>query len=277
MKRPDVPEAQYQIKLSRFPFGTNFRYKAMLDKHYKNHSGTKKFTSVNYCFREQRFNTKGGHYKNGNDSFTIALKDFDVNGFYNESCVDMYYVGPYKDEVNIDDLMDMVPNEGKTAFEWNEKKYVLKSVDPLGKTITIERNDNAILTNKLEVGKKVPKFTFKNTLREEVKFKKYKKAPVFLYFWEEDALTEEDTVYLNKIHNELKDKIQLVTLNHGDKPKNVLIFQFYDKIKWPIGFSTSAITELYFVEEVNRGFYIDRGLKLINDRMTPKELYDMLK
>lgn len=275
--RPDFPKAKYEVKISRFPFNQNPGYRRMLDKHYKQHSGTKKFTSVNYSFREQRFNTRGANYKSGNDSFTIAIKDYDVNGFYNESCSDMLYVGAYGERVDLDHLFNIVPNVQKTAFEWNGKKYSVLEIDPYGKFIRLKVNPNAVLSNQLEVGKKVPKFTFKNTAKEEVKIKSYRKKPVYIYFWEEESLTPEDTSYLRKIHEEFGNELGLITLNHGNKPKQVLIFEYFEKIKWPIGFSTAQIADLFFLEDVNRGYYLGKRLKLINDKINPKSMYELLK
>ncbi len=48
-----VKGATYAIKLSRFLYGENMAYKNLLTSHYKAHSGAKKFTNINYCFREQ--------------------------------------------------------------------------------------------------------------------------------------------------------------------------------------------------------------------------------
>jgi hypothetical protein len=275
--RPDFPEAKYELKISRFPFHQNPGYRRMLDKHYKQHSGTKQFTSVNYSFREQRYNTRGADFKSGNDSFTIAIKDFDVNGFYNESCVDMLYVGAYQERVDLDHLFNILPDVDKTAFEWNGKKYSIVEIDPYGRYIRLKVDPDAVLSNKLEVGKKVPKFTFKNTEKEEVKLRSYRKKPVYIYFWEEESLTAEDTLYLHKIYKEFGDEIGLITLNHGDKPKQVLIFEYFEKISWPIGFSTAQIADQFFLEDVNRGYYLGKKLKLIDDKIGPKEMYELLQ
>jgi hypothetical protein len=78
---------------------------------------------------------------------------------------------------------------------------------------------------------------------------------------------------LSKIAKEFPNDIHVIALNHGDEPKMVLIMEYYDKIVWPIGFSTKNIAAKYFLEEVPRGYLADKKRKLINDQIRPEEVY----
>ncbi|MBT8326930.1 MAG: peroxiredoxin family protein [Bacteroidia bacterium] len=273
----DIPEAKYAIKLTRFKYGENVAYKNLLSKHYRNHSGKKRFTDINYCFREQRYNCIAAHYKSDVDSFTIGIKDMNVNGIYNESCIDKLYVGPYKREIVAEDLFDLTPTINKNAFEWNGKKYRFESIETTGSFIEITEDDKATLSNKLEIGKKAPNFEYFNVLNVKHQLKEFKKKEVYLFFWDKDNLTSEDTLYLSKIDQEYKETLKLITLNHGDEPKQVRIMFYYDKIKWPVGYSNSEIGSMYFLEDVNRGYYLGKKRKLKNDKLTPKEMYEILQ
>ncbi len=276
LENSQIPEAKYAIKLTRFKYGENVAYKNLLSKHYRSHSGKKEFTDINYCFREQRFNCIAAHYKSEKDSFTIGIKDMNVNGIYNESCIDMLYVGPYKEEIKAKDLFDLTPTINKNAFEWNGKKYRFESIETTGAFIEITEDNNATLTNKLEVGKKTPNFEYFNVLNVKHQLKEYKRKEVYLFFWDKDNLSEEDTLYLGKLNREFSETLKLITLNHGDEPKQVRIIYYYDKIQWPVGYSNSEIGNMYFLEDVNRGYYLGKRRKLKNDKISPKEMYELL-
>ncbi len=273
LRNKDIPEATYGIRLSRFKYGENVRYKNLLTSHYRAHSGSKLFTDINYCYRVQRYNCIAAHYKTATDSFTIGIKDMNVNGIYNESCNDMLYVGQYKSQIASDKLFNLTPTINKNAFEWNGKKYRFVSIETTGAYVEIEEDPNAVLTNKLETGRKVPNFEYFNVFNAKYELKDYKKQEVYLYFWDKESLSAEDTLYLGKIHYEFNGRIKLITLNHGDEPKQVRIIFYYDKIKWPMGYSNSEIGSSFFLEDVPRGFYLGQKRKLINDRITPKEMY----
>lgn len=275
LENSTVPGATYAIKLSRFKYGENVRYKNLLTEHYKTHSGSKIFTDINYCFREQRYNSVAGHYKSETDSFTIGIKDMNVNGVYNESCGDQLYVGPYKSQIVSDDLFNIVPTISNNAFEWNGKKYKLVSIETTGSYLEIKEDPNAQLSNKLEIGKKTPNFSYVNVLNKKHQLKEYKKQEVFLFFWDKESMSSEDTSYLNKLNKEFPD-LKLMALNYGDEPKQVKIIYFYDRVQYPMGYANSEIAAKYFLEDVSRGYYLGKRCKLKDDNITPKEMYERL-
>jgi len=276
LENSSVPGAKYAIKLTRFKYGENVRYKNLLTEHYKAHSGKKEFTNINYCYREQRYNSVIAHYNNGTDSFSIGIKDQNVNGTYNESCTDKLWVGQYKHTITSDDVFDMVPTISKNAFEWNGKKYKIISIETTGAYIELEEDKDAKLTNKLEIGKKVPNFSYINVLNKKHELKEYKKQQVFIFFWDKETMSNEDTTYLNKLHKEYNSELKIITLNHGDKPKQVKITFYYDKIEWPMGYSNSDIARKFYLEDVTRGYYLGKRCVLKDDRISPKEMYEFL-
>ncbi len=275
LENSTIPGATYAIKLSRFKYGENVRYKNLLTEHYKTHSGSKIFTDINYCYREQRYNSVAGHYKSGTDSFTVGIKDMNVNGVYNESCGDQLYVGPYKSQIVSDELFNIVPNISNTAFEWNGKKYKVESIETTGSYIVIKEDANAQLSNKLEIGKKTPNFSYVNVLNKKHELKEYRKREIFIYFWDKETLSSEDTTYLNKLHSEFPE-LKILALNYGDEPKQVKIIYFYDRVKYPMGYANSEIASKYFLEDVSRGYYLGKRCKLKDDNITPKEMYELL-
>ncbi len=271
-----IPGATYAIRLSRFKYGENIRYKNLLTEHYKAHSGNKIFTDINYCFREQRYNSVSGNFKSPTDSFTIGIKDVNVNGVYNESCTDLLYVGPYKSQISSNQLFNISPKLSNTTFEWNAKKYKLLSIETTGSYLEIEEDPTAELSEKLVLGKKTPNFSYLNVLNKKHQLKEYRRQEIFLFFWDKKSLSSEDTLYLNKLHREYPN-LKILALNHGDEPKQVKIIYYYDQIQYPMGYSNSEIGLKYFLEDVPRGYYLGKRCRLKNNNISPKQMYATLR
>ena len=269
--------AKHWVQISRIEYGQNEKYHILLRDHFVKHSGTKKFSNINFCFREQRLNTIGGRYTMGNDSFIIALKDMNNNGIFNESCMDKVYIGSVNDAVNTDEMSYVLPKFNDIYFEWNKKRYRVLNIEPSGSFIDLEELDSAVLTKKLEIGKKVPAFSFVNMKNEKEEIKSYKKRPTYIFFWDKSKITKEDTMYVRKIFEEYGDEIQIITLNHGDAPRSVRIIQYYDQVKWPMAFSSYQIGKIFFLEDLPRGYYLGKKLRLQQDDVSPKEMYDILQ
>lgn len=277
LRNLQIPEAVYRVKVSRFKYGENEAYMRLVREHYKKHSGNKVFTDVIHSYREQRYNTRSGIYRNGNDSFLIALKDHNVDGIYNESCTDQIYVGAIGEPIGIDGYFDLVPDLQKTTFEWNGKKYQLHALESNGNFIEIAENPDARLSNRLEAGKKVPIFSYLDVLNEKQNLKTWKRNWVYLWFWDKESINAADTSAMRILVEKYGNQLQVLALNHGDDPKQVRIIYWYDKVKWPIGFSTGAIARDYFMEEAPRGYLIGPRFRLKNDRISPSELLEKLE
>lgn len=268
--------AEHFVKISRIEYGHNVAYKRMLTEHYKKHSGRKVFTNINYCYREQRYNTLAGTYRSGTDSFTIALKDMNNNGLFNESCIDKFYVGSANDQVQTDVMSLILPNTEDIFFEWNKKRYQLRSIKPDGSSVSFAQAEEAELSKKLRIGKKLPKFSFVNLQNERISIKEYKKKPTYIFFWDLENISDTDTAYLGKIHREFGDRISIITLNHGDEPKKVRMMHYYDEIQWPMAFSSTAIGRAFYVESLPAGCLTRKRLKLEKYPITPKQVYEQL-
>jgi len=277
LKNTSAPEARYTFKLTRFNYGENIPYKNLLTEHYTAHSGNKKFTKINYCYREQRYNVAVAHYTNKTDSFTLGIKDMNVNGLYNDGCVDKLYIGPYKSQVISDELKIIKPIIRDNTFEWSGKTYRITQIESYGKYIEFYEDQSLESNSQLKLGKKTPNFTYFNVFNMKHELKEFKKQEVYLFFWDKLTISDEDKLYLSLLNNEFSDRIKLITLNHGDQPKQVKIMFYYDKIDWPVGFSHAEIASQYFLENVPRGYYLGKHRKLINDKISPKELYQLIK
>ena len=98
-----------------------------------------------------------------------------------------------------------------------------------------------------------------------------------MFFWDLETISAADTNYLGRLHREFGDRISIITLNHGDEPKKVRMMHYYDEIKWPMAFSSTAIGRAFFVESLPVGYLTRKRLKLDRYPLTPKEVYELLK
>ena len=84
-------------------------------------------------------------------------------------------------KIHTEEMALILPEISDVYFEWNKKRYRLKSVDPTGSDITFEEINNPILTKQLEVGKRLPEFSFINIENQKEEIKKYKKRPTYIF------------------------------------------------------------------------------------------------
>ena len=274
MANVEDSNAVYAIKLSRFKYNENVQYKRMLDEHYRTHSGNKTFTKVNYSYREQRYNSRMARFKSETDSFAIGLKDMDVNGMYADAGTDQFYIGSYHSDMQSDLLIEL--EEGVNSFEWNGKRYDMVHIDPAGTYLELRIDSTARIKNQLKLGRSTPDFEYVNILNDKHMLSEFKHTEVYLYFWQIDLMSEEDVLYLNKLSKEFEGQLEVVALNHGDKPRNVRIEYYYAKYAFPVAYSTSDIGELYQLQDIPRGYYLGKRCKLKNDKISPKALYELL-
>jgi len=270
-------EASHRIRLSRIRYGKNLAYKSLLTDHFKKNSGDKIFTNINYCYREQRLNTLAGEYVSETDSFRVAIKDMNVNGLFNESCKDRFYIGGLHEQIMTEDMLEIQPNFENTVFEWNRKQYKLVNIDPSGQYIDIEQVESPELQKKLKIGKSVGDFSFVNILNNREELKAYKKQEVYLYFWSLGTLDTTQAKYLKLLATEFEEDIQVIALNHGNHPRKVRAYEFYNDIVWKIGYSSVAIGRQFFIESVPTGYYLGKKCKLKQEHWSPEQMYNHLK
>jgi hypothetical protein len=273
-------DAKYTVRISRFPFNYNSKYLAMLDEFYKEGSGTKLFSGAFYSFKEERLNVKAGDYLLGNDSFRIALKDVNCNGIYNEVGVDQVIIGDYKNTTLLDQKIPIGMQKGLTYFEKNGKRFIIGNIDGLGKTLLITIDSDAKIKNALKVGKRIKRFKFKSTEKEgkKIAIHQFKKKPTYIYVWRVgEKAFENDTAALRVIQNMYADKVNLVTLNYGETPKELKSFKKRNRINWLIGYSSSKINKKLFIEKFPTGILTKKRLRVKQIGLSAVELLNLLQ
>ena len=277
---PNNKNARYTINISRFSFSYNSKYLGMLDEFYNAGSGNKKFSGALYSFKEIRLNTIAGDFNFGNDSFKLGLKDVNCNGLYNDAGIDQFIIGDYKTYVLPDNAVSINSKADKNCFEKNGKRYNILFIDPLGAYVSIQEDKNAKISSSLVFGKKLKKFKFLSTDKtpKKISLKKYKKKPLYIYVWRFDQKGfTEDTAALRIIARDYSDKIQLITLNYGEKPAELKSFKQRNLINWFIGQSTQKINESLFLNQFPLGILADKRLKIKQVKISPADLLNLLK
>ncbi len=273
------PEAKYTVRISRFPFNYNSKYLAMLDEFYKESSGSKKFAGAFYSFKEERLNVKAGDYLLGNDSFRIALKDVNCNGLYNEAGIDQVIIGEYKNTTLLDIKVPINSKKGQTYFERNGKHFNIDQIDALGKQLNIAIDQTVEIKNALVVGKKIKKFKFISTAKDgkKIAIRKYRKKPTYIYVWRTGETDfAKDTAALREIEGKYADKVNLVTLNYGETPKELKSFKKRNRINWLIGYSSSKINQNLHIEKFPTGILTKKRLRIKQIGISAVELLNLL-
>lgn len=277
---PKVKNATYTVNIARYPINFNPKYIGLMDDFYNANSGSKFFSGTQYSFKEQRLNTIAGEYLTSEDSFTIAFKDNNCNGLYNDPGEDVIIIGEYKTKVMSENSIAIDEKAGKTFFERNGKRYNITFIDPVGGYVLIQVDKNAKLTKALIVGKKIKKFRFYTTdvERKSVSIRKYRRKPTYIYIWRFDQVGfSEDTAALRIIARDYANKINLLTLNYGETPKEIRNFIVHNDINWQIGLSTQAINDQLYLEKFPLGVLTSKRLKVKQTRISPKEILLLLK
>ncbi len=279
LQNPNNTQAAYTVYISRFEFGKNTKYLALMDNFYETNSGTKVYAQTEYSFREQRVNTIAGDYKDEYDSFRLAIKDVNCNGIYNET-VDYIIIGDYKTTQMPDNKTLIESKVGKTFFERNGKRYYITDINPIGNYVFIQEDENAKITKTLVVGKKLKKFKFMTPDKEQktVSIKSYRKKMTYIYVWNfnQDSFSA-DTTALRIIARDYSNKLQVLTLNYGETPKELRAFMIRNAINWKIGLSTQKINDQMFIEKYPFGVLTEKRLKIKQLKISPGELLILLK
>lgn len=280
-KNPANANATYTVAISRFPTGGKTPlYLTMMNDYHRENSGKKKFDGILYSLGEYRINTIGGDFKSERDSFRIGIKDNNCNGFYNDEGVDYLLIGRYKEEILPDIRTEIKKDLKGTYFEHNGIRYNVKEINPLGNYILIEEELNTAPVSYLRIGKKIPKFKFKTIEHQprNLSIKKFKRKPTYIYVWKTDQPNlKEDTATLRIIQSQFGHKINIITLNYGETPKQLMYFYGRGRINWLMGQSTAAINRTLGVDNYPMGILTRKRLRVKQLKISPKELLILLQ
>ena len=276
---PKYSNAKYTIRLSRFNLEQDAQYRFLMDEYYRKNQGNKVFAGIDYSFKENRINMRGTTYANGADTFRIALYDGNYDGLYNSAEYDKIYVAKKSDSIFQDNFSFPIEERiTKTEFEWNEKVYKITEFNPSGNTIKFFWDKDAVSKRALQIGKKIPKFTFYlHDSKTTKKIKKYKRKGLYIYFYNyNNPNFDNDTAILTQIHRKYGNCINIVTLNYGDYYKTISAMKILDKIPYTVGLSSREINRMFNIETLPQGFLCRKRLRLAHKDISPQEVLELL-
>ncbi len=279
LHNPNYGNAKHIIKISRFDYKNQQKYINLTDIHYKKHSGSKNYMGTYYSFREQRLNVLAYNFKNQNDSFTIAIKDNNCNGLFNDEN-DEIFISNYRTE-HFTETSFMIDKNNVAHIETNGKMFKIDGITYNGSSININQVTDKQFIYQLNVGKKIPKTRFQLADTGKIKTKKirkFRRKPSYIYFSNSRTDNiEEDTAYLRKIHTEFGKKINVIFINSGDIPREAKKMAILGRLPYTCGISDQNIDNLWFINRKPIGFLTKKRLKLQQVGITPIKLYNQLK
>jgi hypothetical protein len=269
----------YVQRLSRPDFkGKETSYK-MMTEHFEKYSGSRKFAGLTHSFREQRINMVAGDYRAGADSFSIALQDGDINGLFNDSETDRLVIGPYNTQIfNTEDQNSVIPLTGKQiVFERNRQVFEVVEIDAAGKFVRFRRSGQELLSKQYAEGEKLPKVKFALHNGTKTSLKKYRRKPVYLFFWNSSYEGfEKDTLIFRRIMDKYGKRITIIALNYGDTPRDIANIAEYGRATWVNGASNADINRQLFIGDLPQGYLLKKKLKF-EKALQPAELEILLQ
>lgn len=252
------------------------RFKRLTDEYYNRYAPPRIFAGTLFSFLTYRETMKAADVAAEGDSFSVILHDMNANGRYNDAGTDRLITVPFSSDTFQDGFAAVIAEKGSTYIEWNLKSWEVKEVDETGKFVVLSRGTSENVT--LTKGKRIPKFKFQLTGGQWKKIKKYRRKPVYLYFWSKTTPEfETDTMWLRKIQEEYGHKVNLITLNYRDNPTEIESFVEYFKPSYQIGFSSANINRLLRVETLPSSYSLRKRLRFEQKGLSPREYYEKLK
>ena len=280
--RSDNPEAKVAIRLSRMDFSTKYSYKNLLNEYYEIYNNGRTFVGIEYCFREQRYQTRCGWVKMADDSFRIALQDDNGNGLYNEVGIDKLITANYNDTVfeSKDELRSMVMGEAATEkrFEKNGKLFQIIQVDPAGTYITLEEIADSLQGTRIAVGKKVPNCAFIDWEGKKYKLKQFRKHNVYIYYTGPAAKGfTQDTATLRTIAEEFNECVKVIGFIDVNKSYELKIFGGYSNLNWIAAYKNKYVTRDLQIRGIPSGLWLGKRRKVKAYNVTPTQLLEELR
>jgi len=266
------------IKLSRINFMNRYSYKTLLNEYYEFYYKDRKFVGIDQCFREQRYQLRQGVFRTAVDSFKIGVLDVNSNGRYNDKDTDMIITAGYGDSVfdSRDELHSFVIKSDKNGqyLERNGEQYAILQVDPAGKYVVFRQADSTELFDKIQPGKKVPRFSFYDWEGKKHKIRKYRRKQVYIYFTGPSLSGfSKDTAWLRKLAADYKDKIVVIGFIDVNKSYELKIFGTYSNLNWIAAFKDKYTLQKIRLRGLPSSLWLDKKRKVLRYQITPEQLY----
>ncbi len=276
LQRMDKPDAGVAVKLCRFSYMNKHAYKKLLGEYYEFYYPGRKFAGIDYCLREQRYITRSGIVKYGNDSFRVALYDGNNNGLYNDSDTDKVITANMADTIfdSRDDLRAFTITQKREDMfiEKDGEQFEILQIDPAGQYMVLKSMSESLLTGRIEAGKKVPKFKFIGWEGNIYKFRKFRKYDVFIYFTGPNAKNfSRDTSILREMAATYPKTLRVIAFIDVNKSYELKIFGMYSNLNWIAAYKNKDINRQLKVRGLPSSLWVGRKRKLVKYNLSPAD------
>jgi hypothetical protein len=276
IKLDDKPNG-YKVQLEHFPYAKFPQYRQMHDDATYKLQGKRQFLGTENSFRERRLNVLSGSWSSASDSFSIAVKDVNCNGVYNDNHFDLIMMADRKGALQ--NLQGVVLENGEAYLEWNGVAYRIKMVDEDGQYIELIRDTTSKLRYSLNSGSKIPKFKFckvgKPTKKKRIN--KIKSPYLYIYVWHDLAVNYiTDSAALHALGRMDSTVVRTVALNYGNSANFIYRYNRRHDTRLIQGFSSNDINKKLMVRKIPHGILLDKKKRIIEDGISPKEVLQFL-
>lgn len=232
-------------------------------------------------YMNQRRNVKMGKFIFDQDSLSIGVKDWNVNGKFDDLGEDRILVGEYGGKLNgTDQASGAIIIDSTNYFQGNTNAFQITSIAEDGKSLTLEPTLNTNVENRISEGQTIPDFSFELLNGKEVSISEFLTRDKLLYvnIWANWCSgCHQEIEDLKEINSNYADRITILSLNYNEKSTTIKSFLNRYDVDWVNGYSTSEINQRLFVEGVPRNILIDGTGKILKMNVYPAQVLRDLK
>lgn len=268
----------YRVHLSHFPSDSFVQYSNLHLEEVLKVKGRRLYFGPGSDLRERRLNVIAGRWKGSTDSFSIAVKDVNCNGLYNDIGIDVVMISDY--HAVFDNLQGVKLETGKkTYLEWNNVAYTVKQVDAEGGYIQFFRDTAAELKYSLNVGQKLPRFKYCTATKPQKHkgVRRLKGNYTYIYIWRDAAPDYiRDSASLHRLGRMAGKDFQVLALNYGSSGRYVVRYNHLFNTSIQQGFSSNQINRDLKVKRIPTGILVDKRQRIVAVGITPEQAESML-
>jgi hypothetical protein len=272
-----VPDGKIKIVLTRNKlFGQKYDFKKQMEEYYEMAYKGRKFIGSEYTYREQRYITRAGVVRLGNETFKLALMDVNANGVYNDPEVDKILFNNANDTImdatNPLNYVVISKNGRPSYFEKNDKLFKVIEADAAGKFIKIKISTDEVDFNKIAIGKKVPKVKLTLVKGKPLKLNKLKRKEVYLYFGSRTSKNfKSDTLILRQIAALDTNALKVICVLYVNKSYELRIYNTDAEPNYILAYGTKELSNKLGINSVPQSLYLGKRRRVKKYGLNPNE------
>lgn len=277
LKVDDRPNG-FRLYVEHFPENRFQQFEMMHDNAMYKLQGSRRFMGTANSFRERRMNVLAGTWRNGADSFGIAIKDANCNGRYDDDGTDQVMVSDAGSR--FENLQAVVLQDGRAYLEWDGVAYDIREVSAEGQFIRLIRDTSAQLKFSLNIGDKLPRFRYCTATKPPKRkgIRRLKGKYTYVYIWHDQSPRHlADSAGLHALGRLNQPDFQVLALNYGASGRYIYRYNKRFETNLLQGFSSNDLNRKLKVKKIPTGILIDKKQRIIAVGITPEEVRGWLQ